>query len=641
MKLIRARVRQYRNFVDSGSVETAEPVICLVGKNESGKTSFLEALYSLKPALKSTVRVDLTRDYPRWRKVRDEREQDLNKVAPIEVWFALEETDAEALREYLPTKPPSAAILHVSRTYGGTLLVGLLIPEVELAEALGASKEFQEVLGGPAVKAASIGELSRLVEARMKDEDKRTKMGKQLAEIEGELDKATALLTGKLSQEAINKLVELMPTFFYFSEYSPLPGRVDLTRLLQKLRENLDPDEQTAIALLRLVGVEGPEFMETDFETRIAELEAAANEITSQIFKYWSTNEDLIVRFEGDSETVQTPQGQTVVHRYVDIRLNDLRHQMTTNFQTRSTGFQWFFSFIVAFSEYENDPNVIILLDEPGLGLHARAQADLLRFIEERLSTSSKVIYTSHSPFTVNPKRLERVRLVEDLSTRKDPDVGAKVSADVLSVKGDTRFPLQAALGYDIAQNLFVGGYNLVVEGPSDLVFLTTMSEHLEDLGKAHLDPRFTIVPVGGADKVPTFIALLGAHVDVTVLVDSKAATNQKLHDMIAKGLLESQRLISVSHVVQIPGANVEDLFTPGEYLRMYNAAFNEELKVADLPGTDSIILRIERHRGGEFSHLRPAVELLKRRETHLAQMSNGTLERFGQLLTLLDATLP
>ena len=298
------------------------------------------------------------------------------------------------------------------------------------------------------------------------------------------------------------------------------------------------------------------------------------------------------------------------------------------------------FFVIVAFSEFEKTKDVIILLDEPGLGLHARAQSDLLRFIDERLASECQVIYTTHSPFMVDPKRLEKARLVEDLTTRANPDMGAKISTDVLSVEGDTLFPLQASLGYDLAQNLFVGGFNLIVEGPSDLIFLTTLSEFLESRETNHLDSRFKIIPVGGADKIPTFIALLGAHLDVTVLVDSQVSQNQRLQSMIQQGILDAQRLISVGQVTQVSNSNVEDLFTPGEYLRFYNEAFDAALRVTDLIGNDSIIRRIERHRGSEFNHLRPALVLLRNRDRNLSQLSEGTINRFDELFRLLNNTL-
>jgi predicted ATP-dependent endonuclease of OLD family len=641
MKLKEVRVGPYRNIINSNLVPVDESITCLVGKNESGKTAFLEALYSLKPAYPSMVRVDITRDYPRWRKVQDQRQRSLKDVAPVRATFSFEETELLHLAEFFAVPLPVETELRIQRTYSGDLSLDLLVSEPELVSKLLASELAEDTPKDHLSKAENLETLMSLAEEQLERKDGRTTLARSLNSFLSVAQKAHKLFYGDLSREEIEKLREMLPTFFYFSEYSSLPGRIDLEEFLNKSSSNLTGSEQTALALLNLVGVKGKEFMAGDFEMRIAELEAAANEITRQIFNYWTQNTDLIVNLAGDSHTVQMARGQSVVHRFLDIRLNDLRHQMTTNFKTRSTGFQWFFSFIVAFSEFENNDNVIILLDEPGLGLHARAQADLLRFVEERLSESTQVIYTSHSPFMVNPKHLHRVRLVEDLTTRENPDIGAKVSTDVLSVEKDTLFPLQAALGYDIAQNLFVGGYNLVVEGISDYVYLSLLREYLEDKNRVTLDPRVTITPVGGADKIPTFVALLGAHVDVTVLIDEDVSNNQRLQDMIQRGLLDSSRLLSVGQVTQMRDANVEDLFTIEEYLELYNTTFSKSLEESDLMGTDSIIDRIEREINSDFGHLRPATTLLRNKDAYLRGLSEGTLNRFEELFNLINQTLP
>ena len=144
----------------------------------------------------------------------------------------------------------------------------------------------------------------------------------------------------------------------------------------------------------------------------------------------------------------------------------------------------------------------VILLDEPGTGLHARAQADFLGFIDERLSRKCQVVYTTHSPFMVQPKKLLRVRLVQD----DGRDIGSRVTDDVLSIDSDTLFPLQGALGYDMVQHLFIAPHNLVVEGTSDFTYLSLISDYLREKNKISLDPKWSIVPVGGADLVPTFV---------------------------------------------------------------------------------------------------------------------------------------
>ena len=49
MLLKDVRIQDYRSVEDSGTVPIEIDVTCLVGKNESGKTAFLQALHLLNP----------------------------------------------------------------------------------------------------------------------------------------------------------------------------------------------------------------------------------------------------------------------------------------------------------------------------------------------------------------------------------------------------------------------------------------------------------------------------------------------------------------------------------------------------------------------------------------------------------------
>ncbi len=91
----------------------------------------------------------------------------------------------------------------------------------------------------------------------------------------------------------------------------------------------------------------------------------------------------------------------------LQLRVEDDRHYFTNNLDVRSSGFRWFISFLAAFKEFHSDKSVIVLLDEPALALHARAQRDFLDFIEDTLADSHQVVYTTHSPFMVDASHLE------------------------------------------------------------------------------------------------------------------------------------------------------------------------------------------------------------------------------------------
>jgi hypothetical protein len=74
----------------------------------------------------------------------------------------------------------------------------------------------------------------------------------------------------------------------------------------------------------------------------------------------------------------------------------------------------------------------------------------------------------------IQADRLDRVRTVQDVDNE-----GTKISAEVFRTDNETVFPLQAALGYDLAQTLFVGEHNLLLQGPSDILYLQLLNEAL------------------------------------------------------------------------------------------------------------------------------------------------------------------
>jgi predicted ATP-dependent endonuclease of OLD family len=486
-----------------------------------------------------------------------------------------------------------------------------------------------------ATKAATFDDLEKLVKSLTAEG------GENSTAASAAIVAARTKLLGKASdfRKAVLEVIEqLTPKFFYFDEYSSLPGTIKIKDLLSKKKEDLSEDEATARSLLELAGAESEYLLNADYEVRKRELENVANSITHDVLKFWTTNPELRVTIDFTQKTEQTPQGQQSVLDELKIRLWDDRHLLSLPFDERSTGFRWFFSFLAAFSEFEHSAKpIMILLDEPGLGLHARAQKDFLRFIEDRLSKRCQVIYSTHSPFMVQPDHLERARLVED----KGRDTGSRITSDVLSTDKDTLFPLQGALGYDLAQHLFVAPHNLVLEGTSDYTYLLFLSSFLKEKGREGLDDKWSLVPVGGADLVPSFVALLGNHLEVTVLIDSRREGNQRLGKLVDGGILAKNRIIGVGEIVGSKLADIEDLFEPDEYLALYNKAFSASLRATDLIGSDPIVFRIARHINVErFDHGRPADILLRQRDTFLPSLTPNTLDRFEKLFKRVNATL-
>src|ERR1700722_1426076 len=99
MKLTQVEIKTFKNFLDSTPVAIEPDITCFVGKNESGKTAFLNALYRLNPANKG-AKFNVQQQYPAWLEKAHRREKiELEKVRPISATFKLEPDDILKIEE--------------------------------------------------------------------------------------------------------------------------------------------------------------------------------------------------------------------------------------------------------------------------------------------------------------------------------------------------------------------------------------------------------------------------------------------------------------------------------------------------------------------------------------------------------------
>ena len=221
----------------------------------------------------------------------------------------------------------------------------------------------------------------------------------------------------------------------------------------------------------------------------------------------------------------------------------------------------------------------------------------------------------------------------------------------MLEATSDSLFPLQGALGYEIHQSLFIGPNCLVVEGVSDLLYIQAMSAHLQTLGRAGLSPGWTITPVGGADKVPTFVALIGAqpHLNVAVFIDFHKKHRQGIENLYKSKLLKQQKVLTYAEYVEGQEADIEDMFGPGLYLQLMNGAFGSSISLADLSGEHPRILpRLERYLkenplpdNTTFNHYRPARYLVENIGSLESNLDEAVLGRFQEAFDALNKLLP
>lgn len=647
MRLTKAHIFVYKSIDDSDPVPIDPTVTVLVGQNESGKTAFLEALHKTR-SIDKDVGFDVTEDYPRKALNRYRKEHEERSAAAATLTFALSAENAADVNDEVGIELVKEGFTYTrDYKYGGGSTVGLHFAEKEYIKHRLNSIELPSDVAKQASAAASTRELMEL----LKDADLNEEAAKFRERLNAQFGKAPASWSNVLAWW-IWKNFLLEPKFMYFDDYKLLPGKVNLAQLQRKAKqEDLGDEDKTAIALLRMADVDLDDLIETKaYEEVKARLEGLSNSITDQIFEYWRQNRELDVEFDIREDPTDVAPFNSGPNLY--IRIRSRRHRVTVPFSQRSKGFIWFFSFLVWFDsvkeQTETRSDLILLLDEPGLNLHGLAQADLLRYIDD-LSTEHQVIYTTHSPFMVRSERLHQVRVVEDKK-----DEGTKISENVTSSDPATLFPLQAALGYDIAQNLFIGKRNLLVEGPADLMYLKFFDSALEAKQRMTLRDDITVVPVGGLDKVATFVALLGASdLEIAVLHDSTGKPDQRIQEVVREKLIKEKQVLNYGLFTsrttkgRSTAADVEDLFTPSTYLQLFSGAYAKELgrdvTESELPQGDRIVDRINRYLKAENIELRPSGGFNHYRvATHLASLAKPkvdapTTKRFEELFLVVN----
>ncbi|MGN4932372.1 ATP-binding protein [Bacillus thuringiensis] len=222
----------------------------------------------------------------------------------------------------------------------------------------------------------------------------------------------------------------------------------------------------------------------------------------------------------------------------------------------RSQGFQWFLSFYITLNA-EKKQNSIILIDEPGLFLHAKAQENVLEMLIN-LSDKHQIVITTHSPYFIDPDRLDRVSLViKDEVTYTYVENKVHKGSDYTTLT-----PIITAIGLDITRNIgFSKDFNILTEGISDYYYLQAMKEYLR---KEYLLMDFNIIPAQGANSVSNLASLLmGWNLKFIALFDNDSE-GKRNYNKIKKNLyLEDDYLCFVSG---IENTAIEDLFSPEDF---------------------------------------------------------------------------
>ena len=602
MKLRSFRVQNYRCIDDSGEAPV-EHIKALVGKNESGKTSILRALHKFNPA--SPEPYNGLKEFPRRRFHEYE-----DKATVVELKFSLDPEDRNVLSE-IDQRLAEVSGASVKKDYAGRYAVELL-PDIQipspnlkgifplLIQLRGAIDRLDDTVSGRegGVRWKLLDALTRVGTGIGEETDlsiassSREAFVRQVQEIQTLVgkspDEGSQKVIGDIVRLILNTIdwasidsrinkyiVERLPVFVYFENYAILSGRIHLPSFAERFRAGLlSPEENTASMLLSFLKLDPEKLvklgtrdgkssqeMQDAFDTRALMVDRAALSVSGLLADIWQQRKArLDLAIDGD---------------YLRLWVADAVDGSRVELEQSSKGFQWFLSFYIVFmTETLEGRDTVLLLDEPGLHLHAAAQQDLLRVLA-RLSEKNLVIYSTHSPFMIDLDALDTISVLAETPR------GTKISEPTKTTDKTALFPLQAALGYALSRGLYTGEYSLLVENITDLWILSTISQHFKEKHRGYIADDIVITPSGGGQKSALFATMLaGQNMSVSVLLDSDVEGISVKKQLVESPIARETNVIFVNDASQEPGRamDVEDLLPSSLYLKFVNDAYSREL---------------------------------------------------------------
>lgn len=586
MELAQARVQNFRSIIDTGWVDIHEDITTLLGPNESGKTSFLQAINQFGEGV----------EYNENEINRPEGVSDHFLLPIVSLKFDLDKNDQDIIKS-IANKQPDELYLQsysdgsikfiknkesrsppkgiVNKSYLRNLVESLqnyVLTEVRTKDENYISDKGDEL--NPTLETGlnqgldpenleKMTELLRPLISVLKSEGDKEKLTEIKREIESEQKRFAENGT------ETSKILELIPTSIYHSSANLLSDTAHIN--------NIQSDDHRPFRnLLDICGIDYDNFESKSAQEQVRATDRAEATIEGKVNELWEQKSvDVSLNYNS---------GKFIVH-IQDKKVNgsDVLNRDFVAPSQRSRGFQWFFSFYINLRARANEKakNTIMLLDDPAVFLHPEGKRNWLDAIEE-IAEDNQIIYTSHSPFLIRKEYPSRIRVVEDREG-KDGENRGTVITDNLIESGETSLePLREALGIGLGDSLFASKRKILVEGPSDYHILTGVANYFKEyIGKDIINwNEVTILPVGGANKmVQTSKWATSEEFSYVILLD-KDQEGKRVADRLQDEASEvsEERVYLLNRDDTDFSIEIEDMFGTEFYIDCVNEVYETEL---------------------------------------------------------------
>lgn len=423
-------------------------------------------------------------------------------------------------------------------------------------------------------------------------------------------------------EEAGRKLFNFVPEFIFFEDFSSLlPDRIDLHDILTE-NTNIE-GYKAAKNFLIISGLDEDFFQQTNTRILKHKIEKLNKEITIDFQDYWrqkiGKHNKIKINFELEHYDYSNPDKSGLP--YIEFWIKDKEQSLYP--KQRSRGVRWFLSFYLelqAAALSENRKNIVILIDEPGVSLHAKAQEDVLE-VFDNIKQDVQIIYTTHSPYLIDLNKLYRLLAVQRAVEEDEASETRIFNAKSLSTaSSDTLSPLYSLMGIRLSEYKFIQKKNnVILEDIATFYYLKAITD------MKNFKKQVFYLPATGASNVRNLVnMLLGWGIDFIVLTGANKEGNDLIHDL-TKHLHANDEDMANKKLIQLDQFNsIEDLFstidfkkfilherigipeTNSEFIRHNNLSrsilasnFMREFKDSKLKWND-----LDEETRGNFSHL-------------------------------------
>ena len=223
--------------------------------------------------------------------------------------------------------------------------------------------------------------------------------------------------------------------------------------------------------------------------------------------------------------------------------------------------------------------NVMLIYDEPETSLHADAQHSFRRVLEDIADQPNfQVIYATHSPAMINPRRPKSLRL---LTRERNEDGVATTKIHNKTYTESNYQSVRSQLGVLPADSLMFASITVIVEGPTERLALNSLvakiireSDDDQHKGLKLLWQLTFVVSAGGSGRIPYWIEFAkGQGVKPIVLVDG-----DKISD--ARRWKKDFADVEIFHLDD--RKELEDLVPPEIYIKALAEVLAEVGKASD-----------------------------------------------------------